>query len=367
MMMTVSEELPSKKRKPYTHLACAGCKAKHIKCDGGKPSCQSCVSKKLECHYREERNMRRSSSKSQIKEEEFKDQLLQLQNEVEYWKSRYYTLIQLTQSNGIIGNLNRQPNQDEFAYPNPNPSLQQFKQTKSKKVSMMHKENHSEEIPNDDEYKPENTLKSITSKTPSSASYQSIPDRQKSYSYGDIPIFPSDHPNVSSNFVNSLQQPLLNPSMVRSRSQSQYEDNMIIDNNHFLSDSNRSNSVPHSMPQASSSYPYINRPIGVQQGIKGIRTTSVPVMDRFVDSFEDMMIPKQDNGYDSNHFSLLMDAKPVYDNKNTREDNSMTQLNELFKFQVNDYNMLYHSPIQGYIYREDYQGMGYMNNPSSIN
>jgi hypothetical protein len=373
-MMTVTEDVgPSKKRKPYTHLACAGCKSKHIKCDGGKPSCQSCVSKKLECHYREERNMRRSSSKSQIKEEEFKDQLLQLQQEVEYWKSRYYTLIQLTQTNPIMGNVPHHSNhQDEFSYPNP---IQLNTPTKvqhsHKKGFSPQKGNHQpqEEIPN---YKPQD--KPLTSKSPSTGgSYHSIPDRQKSYSYGDIPpLFSSDLNFLSPNYMNSVQHqqqqqqpPVLNPPIVRSRSQSQYEDNMILDNNQFLSDANRSNSVPNSLPQTSS-YPY-NRSLSVQPGMMGLRTA---VLDRFVDPFDDSinMIHKSnsDSGYDSNHFSQLVDAKPVYNNKGIRETNTTPLNGELFKFQVNDYNMLYHSPIQGYIYREDYQGMGYMSNPSSI-
>jgi len=201
----------------------------------------------------------------------------------------------------------------------------------------------------------------------------SIPDRQKSYSYGDIPpLYPSDMV-TSPNFVPNLQPPLLSPPLVRSRSQSQYDDNMIIENNniennHFLSEANRSNSVPNSMP-LSSSYTYNHIPLGMQQGVMGSRATSVPVMMDRYDSFEDSInVQKsdQDNGYDSSHFSLLVDSKPVY-NKGIRDDNNnMPQNGELFKFQVNDYNMLYHSPIQGYIYRDDYQGMGYMNNPSSI-
>jgi hypothetical protein len=355
-MITVSEDVLSKKRKPYTHLACACCKSKHIKCDGGKPSCQSCLSKKLECHYREERNMRRSTSKSQIKEEEFKDQLSQLQKEVEYWKSRYYTLIQL-----INGNI-PPPNHDDFPYPNPNQSLPintKVHHSHIKKSTMPQKGNHPEEFHN---YKEDNLTKPITSK--STAPYY-IPDRQKSYSYGDIPpLYPSDMV-TSPNFVPTLQPPLLGSPIERSRSHSQYEDNMIIENNHFLSETNRSNSVPNSMP-LSSSYTYSNIPLGMHQEVMGTRATSVPVLDRF-DSFEDSIhIQKsdQDNGYDSSHFSLLVDSKPVY-NKGTRDDNT-PQNGELFKFQVNDYNMLYHSPIQGYIYRDDYQGMGYMNNPSSI-
>jgi len=103
----------------------------------------------------------------------------------------------------------------------------------------------------------------------------------------------------------------------------------------------------------------------VQQGMMGLRTG---VLDRFVDPFDDsinMVHKPNSDGYDSNHFSQLVDAKPVY-NKGTRETNTTPLNGELFKFQVNDYNMLYHSPIQGYIYREDYQGMGYMSNPSSI-
>jgi len=357
-MITVSEEVPSKKRKPYTHLACACCKSKHIKCDGGKPSCQSCLAKKLECHYREERNMRRSSSKSQIKEEEFKDQLFQLQREVEYWKSRYYTLIQL-----INGNV-PPPNQDDFPYPNPNQSLPINTKVHHsiKKSTMPQKGNHPKEIHN---YNEDTVTRSITSK--STASSYSIPDRQKSYSYGDIPpLYPSDMV-TSPNFVPTLQPPLLSSPIVRSRSQSQYEDSMIIENNHFFSETNRSNSVPNYMP-LSSSYTYCNIPLGMQQGVMRSRATSVPVMDRF-DSFEDSInIQKsdQDNGYDPNHFSLLVDSKPAY-NKGMRDDNNNTPQNgELYKFQVNDYNMLYHSPIQGYIYRDDYQGMGYMNNPSSI-
>ena len=50
-----------RKRNPYTHLACTSCKAKHVRCDGGRPACGLCVRKNRQCVYRDERNRRKMS------------------------------------------------------------------------------------------------------------------------------------------------------------------------------------------------------------------------------------------------------------------------------------------------------------------
>jgi hypothetical protein len=98
-MLTTSTPT-SKKRKPYTHLACTCCKEKHLKCDGARPSCQNCITKKIECHYREERNRRRESASSRAQqriEDDLRDKLIFLEQEVERWKIKYYHLKELTQ------------------------------------------------------------------------------------------------------------------------------------------------------------------------------------------------------------------------------------------------------------------------------
>eukprot|EP01124_Arcella_intermedia_P003447 TRINITY_DN11904_c0_g1_i1.p1 TRINITY_DN11904_c0_g1~~TRINITY_DN11904_c0_g1_i1.p1 ORF type:complete len:511 (-),score=78.21 TRINITY_DN11904_c0_g1_i1:25-1557(-) len=170
-MMTSLSQHP-KKRKPYTHLACTCCKEKHLKCDGGKPSCQNCVAKKLECHYREERNRRRESASSRAQrkiEDDLREKLGVLEREVQCWKLKYYHLKELTQP-GSIPNFTPKFIQEDDFKTSPN-------HLKFSHLTL------NEDLP------PEQIIFQYPqAPDPSKPKIQvhSIPDRRKSFSYGEI-------------------------------------------------------------------------------------------------------------------------------------------------------------------------------------
>eukprot|EP01127_Copromyxa_protea_P012877 TRINITY_DN3390_c0_g1_i1.p1 TRINITY_DN3390_c0_g1~~TRINITY_DN3390_c0_g1_i1.p1 ORF type:complete len:240 (-),score=29.26 TRINITY_DN3390_c0_g1_i1:58-732(-) len=73
------------KRSPYTRLACFNCRDKHQKCDGQTPVCFNCMSKGLDCQYREERNKRKDDFSSNA-------ELQALRGQVDLWKQKYFDL-----------------------------------------------------------------------------------------------------------------------------------------------------------------------------------------------------------------------------------------------------------------------------------
>jgi hypothetical protein len=80
--------MKSKKRTPYTRLACFHCKEKHQKCDGSKPACKNCIRKNLECSYRPERN----SLTKKRDEIPTQDDMEYLMHKLNVWKKRYSEL-----------------------------------------------------------------------------------------------------------------------------------------------------------------------------------------------------------------------------------------------------------------------------------
>jgi hypothetical protein len=66
-----------------------------LKCDGLKPQCGSCTAKRLECHYRDERNRKRDSfsqTQHQKVEDELKERIYKLEREIAVWKQKCYEL-----------------------------------------------------------------------------------------------------------------------------------------------------------------------------------------------------------------------------------------------------------------------------------
>jgi len=350
MSFSTQEDANGKKRKPYTHMACTCCKAKHIKCDGGKPACSYCTSKKLDCHYREERNIRRSNSKSQLKEEELKDQLVSLQKEVEQWKIRYYTLFERVQLHQTLGTP-----LDPFVHnhllpsaPLPtNPTKQSSASIKSRQFPNSGN-HHSFEVYSDT---------NMDNKAP-------FPERHKSYSFGDLPPgYPQpavlhNHSANNNNFIAPPPNSMTNSRLTKS--QSLYEGNfMAVDTNYYQTEENRSLSVPHSMPLIPSYQFTKPQPVGM-------RNTSESSLERIVDS------PYQENNMNMVHksqdmsyanFSLLVDAKPVYMHNGRMDGGNFVDDPNIQNHNNNEYN-IYGSP-HGYMYR-DYQGGEGFLTPSSV-
>lgn len=50
-------------------LACVVCRERHLKCDGGTPSCSRCIDSKQKCYYVQSRRGHRPAKKRQRSEE----------------------------------------------------------------------------------------------------------------------------------------------------------------------------------------------------------------------------------------------------------------------------------------------------------
>lgn len=98
------------KRSPYTRLACFSCRDKHQKCDGGQPVCYNCMSKGLECRYREERNKRKCVQKlcesvltcSRDTDGSSPAEIENLRAQIELWKQKYFDLKRFVGTHSLL-------------------------------------------------------------------------------------------------------------------------------------------------------------------------------------------------------------------------------------------------------------------------
>jgi len=103
----------TKKRTPYTRLACQYCKEKHQKCDGNKPACMNCIKKNLECNYRQERNSIAQKRSAPLPPQEEVDYL---RSKLFLWKRRYTQLrnwIETKFDQPIPSSLHPEPDSEE--------------------------------------------------------------------------------------------------------------------------------------------------------------------------------------------------------------------------------------------------------------